>query len=108
MRLSEKINGGSTSAFLTDLKESIDVYQFTVYEDDLVVKDLCNILKCTPDDILEASGFMFNDSAPEDYLVTMQDGTCNLVNTKSQSFEKFPSRKEASQKLFGDGANYNF
>ena len=38
----------------------------------------------------------------------MNDGTGKLININRNSAELFNSKQDAIEKLFGDGANYNF
>lgn len=93
---------------LKSIKESVDVSTFEVGSNSPYLKVICDLAKCTPDDISECYGYVFNDFEPEDFMLYMNDGTAKLVNTNRNSAQSFKSVEEASKYLFGDDDNYIF
>lgn len=97
---------GFYNKFINNLNESINVHGFELSKESLIIKVFCDMLKCTPDDIKTAFGFIFNDFEPEDYVLEMSDGTGRLINTRYNTIKEFETPQKAQDELFSPDGNY--
>lgn len=97
-----------SSNIIHNLNESVDVHDFNVRENSPYAKTICDLLKCSADDIRYITGYQMNDWEPVDFIAEMMTGEAYLIDIEKQTFRKFNSPNEALKELFSDGANYNY